>query len=111
MKTIIAGGRDFNDTNLFNLAIKTLPITEVISGCARGADTLAIDWANKNNIPLIKYPADWNTYGKSAGYIRNIEMLKNAEQLLAFWDGYSKGTEHMIKQATKKGLRIAVIAY
>ena len=67
--------------------------------------------AKDNNISLMCFPADWNKYGKRAGYIRNEQMAKEADALIAFWDGKSKGTKHMIDIARSKGLLIRVIRY
>jgi hypothetical protein len=60
------------------------------------------------NIPCFRFPADWDRYGKAAGYIRNETMAANAEALIALWDGRSPGTKHMIDIARKKGLKVYV---
>jgi hypothetical protein len=80
----------------------------VLSGAARGVDRMGERWARENGPPVDKYPADWNKYGRSAGYKRNNEMAKNADALLALWDFKSKGTRHMINLAKKAGLTIYV---
>lgn len=117
-KIIIAGGRDFMDYNL--LKEKTDKILQekkvthkivIISGCAQGADTLGLRYASENAFDVEEYPADWNKYGKKAGYMRNVEMAENADALIAFWDGKSKGTKHMIDIATERNLPIRVIRY
>lgn len=78
-------------------------VTEVVCGMARGADTFGMKWAYSNNIPVAKFPADWDAYGKKAGPIRNGEMADYAEALIAFiWDG-SRGTANMIKQMQNLG--------
>ena len=99
MKVIVAGGRDFNNYKVLNNVLTMLShnIDEVVSGDATGADTLGARWAEENNIPVHHFPADWEKYGKQAGYIRNAEMGEYADALVAFWDGKSKGTGHMIK--------------
>ena len=109
-KTIIAGSRDCSDYFQLIEAVAQCgwEITSVVSGMARGADTLAIQYAENNSLPLHKYPADWNKYGKSAGYKRNVQMAENAEALIALWDGKSKGTKHMIDIARSKGLKVYV---
>ena len=56
-----------------------------------------------------RYPADWEQYGPRAGYIRNSEMAKVATHLIAFWDGRSKGTKHMIDIARKAGLYVLAV--
>ena len=100
MKYIIAGGRDFNNhAIMFPILSKHITNIEdiVISGDARGADSLGVEWATHFQIPIKHFPAQWDKYGKSAGFIRNAEMGEEADALIAFWDGKSKGTAHMIK--------------
>ena len=112
MKTIIAGSRTFNDyrymCKCLNLDCFKNKISVVISGTANGADKLGERWAKENNIPIKKFPADWNKYRKAAGIIRNIEMAKHGDILIAFWDGKSKGTNHMINHAREVGLKVYV---
>lgn len=114
MKIIIAGGRDFNNYNILDKVISKIVNIEkdiIISGAARGADSIGADWANKHSVPLETYPANWNRYGKSAGYIRNAEMGENADALIAFWDGKSKGTAHMIKTMKRNNKPYRVYDY
>jgi len=111
MKTIIAGGREFTNYRFMATVLKDHDITTVVSGTARGADKTGEEWAKFNNIPVEKHPANWDKHGKSAGYIRNSEMADCSEALVAFWDGKSRGTKHMIDLATKKGLVVTVYNY
>lgn len=83
----------------------------IISGGARGADSLAVRYAKDYGHNLKVMPADWDKHGKSAGYIRNSEMLKLCDGLIAFWDGESTGTGHMIEIARKAGKEVHVIRY
>ena len=110
MKIIIAGGRDFNNYYILEKVLNSFKglIDGVVSGDARGADELGARWATYNNIHVNHFPADWDYYGHAAGFIRNIEMADNADALIAFWDGKSKGTGHMIKtmQMKKKPYRV-----
>lgn len=114
-KVIIAGSRDFD--NYFWLAdiadqlLKDETDVEIVSGTARGADRLGEQYALERNYKLTKFPANWDLYGRSAGYRRNVEMGNYADALIAFWDGESKGTKHMIDIATDKGLKVCVIKY
>lgn len=110
MKTIIAGGRNITKYSYVEDAVlqSGFDITEVVSGCARGADALGEMWANKHNIPLSMFPADWDNLGKKAGHVRNCQMGDYAEALIALWDGESRGTKHMIDYATKNGLEVFV---
>lgn len=114
LKLVIAGGRNFVDYELLKRTVKRnydLEDLEIVSGAARGADKLGERFAEENGIPVKRFPADWNGKGKAAGYIRNAEMAEYADALLAFWDGESKGTNHMINLAKKNSLRVSVVNY
>lgn len=122
VRVIVAGGRDFSDYNLlkekldFYLAnaVKKGHIIEIVSETARGADKLGERYAKEKNYKLAYFPADWNI-GKRAGYIRNAQMADYASKgdgaLIAFWDGSSKGTKHMIDLAKEKDLHIRIVKY
>jgi len=105
MKVIIAGSRDFDNYVLLSHICDTvLPKGidyEIVSGGARGADHLGEVYAWECDYKKTVFPADWDKNGKAAGYIRNEEMAKYADALIAFWDGKSKGTKHMIDLANK----------
>ncbi len=114
MKVIIAGGRTFADRDLLfdkcdEINKDCMDVTEVVSGKARGADTLGEEWAKHRHLPVSEFPANWSKYNKAAGYIRNQKMAEHAEGLIAFWDGESKGTKHMIELAEKEGLAVYVV--
>jgi hypothetical protein len=117
MKIIIAGGREFNDLDLmtnkmdFFLSKATNMDIEIVSGAARGADLLGEEYAKLRNYPVKQFPADWDKFKKGAGYKRNTEMAEYANALIAFWDGKSRGTMHMINIAKKKGLQVKVVEY
>lgn len=105
LKVIVAGSRDFNDykkleniLDKFNLLIKNkgYEINQIISGTCKGADLLGERYAKENNIDIVRFPAKWNTYGKKAGYLRNLEMGEYGDILIAFPIGESKGTYNMI---------------
>ena len=112
-KVIIAGGRDFDNPQMIEDTMKQLDmiVTEVVCGCARGADTLGREWAKKHNIPVKNFPADWDSYGNIAGALRNQEMGDYADFLVAFWDGKSAGTRHMITYMQQIGKHGKVIMY
>lgn len=112
MRTIIAGSRTITNPRMLLDAITEVPweITQVVCGMARGADQLGYNWAKANNIPIAEFPPDWKRYGKSAGIKRNAEMApRNADALLALWDGESRGTEHMLYVAACNGLKVHVV--
>jgi len=119
--TIVAGTRTFNDYILLERTILSIykskglhrADVEIISGGARGADALGEQFAKKYGLKLTVFPADWNKYDKKAGPIRNIQMAEYAQEngiLIAFWDGVSRGTKHMIDTARKYGLEVFIIA-
>lgn len=114
-RVIIAGGRDFDDYSTLREAcdyyLRNKTNVEVVSGLARGADKLGVWYANERGLRVIPYPADWDTHGAAAGPIRNEEMASNAEALIAFWDGISRGTADMIEKARKRGLKVRVVRY
>jgi hypothetical protein len=113
MRVIIAGSRDFEDYDLLcRTCDKILSLQsdiQVVCGMARGADTLGEDYAKSKGYKVIPYPANWKAYGLGAGHIRNEEMAKNADALIAFWDGKSNGTRGMIELAKKYKLKVRVI--
>lgn len=104
-KLIVAGGRDFDDVELMAAELNKLcagdgPYADrdlsIVSGMARGADALGHILATKNGVPVHEFPAKWDQYGKRAGFMRNEDMGRFADGLIAFWDGQSRGTKHMI---------------
>lgn len=117
-KVIIAGGRDFSNYALLKAKVNALLVNKrnnhkivIVSGTARGADKLGEQYARENDFEISSHPADWDAYGKSAGYRRNAEMAQEADALIAFWDAKSRGTKHMIDLAEKHGLAVRVINY
>ena len=125
LRVIIAGSRDFNDYELLKksaieiITKKTMlpDLTRIISGGARGADTLGERFANEMGWEISRFIPDWDGLGKRAGYVRNAEMAKFAVEddsygvLIAFWDGQSRGTKHMIDLAKRYGLEVHVVNY
>lgn len=114
-KVIIAGGRHFNDyeklCKVADYMLKNKTEIEVVSGTASGADTLGEDYAKERGYGVKLFPANWDKYGLSAGYKRNEEMADYGDALIAFWDGQSKGTKHMIELASKYKIKIKVALY
>ena len=117
-RIIIAGGRDFDDYSL--LQSKCLPIIErqmvnhdviIMSAHAKGADLLGEMFAEEHGLKLKVYPADWKAHYRSAGFRRNEQMGDIANGLIAFWDGESHGTKHMIEYARSKEVDVNVFRY
>lgn len=115
VRIIVAGTRGWSDKKLFHETIIEYlerfdePIL-FISGAARtGADRFIIDWCKKFKYPCLQVPADWDSNPRSAGYIRNAEMLEVATHLLCYWDAKSRGTAHMRQIASEKLLPVTTI--
>ena len=117
IKVIIAGTRDFNDYDYLKKNVDYFlqdfnpNKIEIVSGNARGADKLGERYAKEHNLPVKLFSANWDKYGKRAGYLRNQEMADYSDMLIAFWDEKSKGTKHMIDIAKKQGLTVIVVGY
>jgi hypothetical protein len=111
MKLIIAGSRSFRDYQLLcqTLAPERHRITEVLHGGARGADQLGFRWAVRHHVRSRCFAADWERFGKTAGVRRNHQMAQAGDMLLAFWDGRSAGTRHMISCMQQLGKPVVVI--
>ena len=113
MKTIIAGSRTILDYEVVKEFIDSLDleITEVVSGKARGVDTLGEQYADEYNIPIRYFPADWKKHGKAAGPIRNEEMIDyvgTGGQVIVIWDGESRGSLSTIRLAKAKGSKLYI---
>lgn len=113
MKVIIAGCRDFHDKDFVLEAIEDCPFTieEVVSGGAEGVDAVGEDLAEDYDTPVVIFEADWNTHGKAAGPIRNRQMAKYADALLAIWDGKSAGTKNMIDEMKKLKKPVHIVLF
>lgn len=115
MKLAIVGSRGYNGWDKFskilNIIIKKYNIKTIVSGGAKGADSLARRYAKTYNIELIEYLPDWDKYGKSAGFIRNSTIWNNSDMGIAFWDGVSKGTEHSFSIAKKQNKKLFIYDY
>lgn len=117
-RIIIAGGRDFQDYRLLRSTVDKLLQNKlrkekivIICGMAKGADMLGARYAQEREYHIRYFPADWDKYGKRAGPIRNEEMAKNADALVAFWDGESSGTKNMIETAERYNLAVRIKRY
>ena len=107
MKVIIAGSRDITDLRLLEKIMIDCPfnVSEVVCGGARGVDDLGRKWAG-DKIPVRMFPANWDKFGKSAGYKRNTEMARYSHALVWLWDGTSKGSKHMFDIAMERNMPI-----
>jgi hypothetical protein len=110
MKLAIVGSRDFNDFEYLKKVLEPIKnkVTLVVSGGAKGADSLGERWAKENNILTQIFYPDWNKFGKSAGYRRNVDIVNNSDAVVAFQINDSKGTQHTIDIAMEKNKKVKV---
>lgn len=130
VRVIIAGGRDFGHRSGANgyadigwcqecerrlaVVMESLFPSQtlvILCGEARGADTLGKTWAKRMGHKVLSFPAEWDKLGKAAGHVRNEHMAQQADVLVAFWDGESRGTEDMIRRGLSHGLEVHVYRY
>lgn len=105
MKLAVIGSRTFIDSSGYNIIdciVKKHAISKIISGGAKGADTLGANFATANGLDLEIFKPDWSL-GRGAGMLRNTTIIENSDIVLAFWDMKSKGTADGIKKAKKLG--------
>ena len=114
-RIVIAGSRDYNNYDeakefIDSCLIEINKENEIIivSGCASGADLIGERYAEENGFKVEKYPADWKTYGRSAGPKRNRQMAEISDYVICFWDGKSMGTKSMICCAHKSGKPVKI---
>ena len=117
LRLIVAGGRDFSDYALLRAVLlewldahRERPVI-IVSGHARGADSLGERFARETGLGLEVYPADWDAHGKRAGFIRNSQMVAIADAAVAFWDGVSHGTLDTIRKMRSANTEIVVCGY
>ena len=111
MKLGIVGSRTFNDYDkLKQVLSEKLPFV-LISGGAEGADSLAERFADENKLEKVIHLPNWNGEGKAAGFIRNARIVEDCDELVAFWDGVSRGTRDTIRKARKKGILVTIVNF
>lgn len=121
-KVVVAGSRSFNDYDLLKRKMdfylsdridrdREFFNIEIVSGTARGADSLGERYARERGFALKEFPANWNLYGKRAGMIRNKEMRDYADAVVVFWDGKSRGSKNMIELAVEEKLPVRIVRF
>jgi len=105
MRIAIVGSRDYPRMDLVAAYVHRdlVPGTVIVSGGARGVDRIAAESARTRGLEVVEHFADWDTHGRSAGFIRNGDIVKDSDQVVAFWDGESRGTRDTITKARKAG--------
>lgn len=113
MKVGIIGSRGFNDYQMVCDEMNTISneVDLIVSGGAKGADMLGEKWARENNKETLIFKPEWDKYGKRAGFVRNQDIVKNSDMVIAFWDGNSKGTKSSIDLCERFGIKIKIISY
>lgn len=110
LRVLVTGSREWTRRAVISLQLAKLPVGSIVMhGDARGADRIAAAIAESLDLVVEDYPADWKRYGRKAGILRNFDMLDAKPDLvLAFWDGTSRGTKHVIEEAERRGIPIEV---
>ena len=116
MRLAVVGSRNCNDYGLVHVALSRYLDVHgeslvIVSGGAKGADSLAARFARENNLELIEHLPDWNRFGKSAGFKRNWLIWQDADAGVAFWDGISRGTAHSFDIAKQQGKSLEVVHF
>ncbi|WP_038250942.1 SLOG family protein [Ghiorsea bivora] len=111
MKLAVIGSRQYTNMVEMSAKIDGLTPSTIISGGAKGADTLAKTYATKHNINMVEHKADWKQFGRGAGIIRNRTIVESADHILAFWDGSSLGTKSSIDYARKLNKPVTIIYF
>lgn len=109
MKLALIGSRDYPALDLVRRFIVDLPAdTVVVSGGARGVDSAAEDAARAVGLRVLVLEPDWETLGRRAGLVRNEEVVDEVDEVVAWWDGESRGTVHALQLAVEAGKPITV---
>jgi hypothetical protein len=110
MRVVVTGGRDFADTALVDRALSAVHrkhgISTLIEGEARGADRLCAQWAVRLDIPVARFPADWDTHGKRAGHLRNQQMIDEGKPNAAVAFPGGRGTADMVRRLHSAGIPV-----
>lgn len=116
MKVCICGSRNFLDYSRLRTALLSFmdkfncrDSMEIVSGCARGADSLGECFAREFGLKVFQFPAKWDIFGNTAGFVRNKEMAEFSDVVIAFWDGQSSGTKGMIEHCKEIGKQVYVV--
>ena len=114
MKLAIIGSRGFTDYDFLKKSVthflkhNSLACTHIVSGGAKGADTLGHRFAMEHQLEMIVFKPDWKRFGKRAGYIRNTDIIENSDIVIAFWDGISPGTKDSIDKALNLNKQVII---
>lgn len=107
MRIAVIGSRTIESIDFD--AIGAMPGDIIVSGGARGADTLAATEAIRRGFEVMEFRPDYARYGRAAPHVRNSQIVANCDRLVAFWDGKSRGTAGTIDKAVRNGRDIKII--
>lgn len=110
MKVAVIGSRTFKDYDRAKRILDLYPITVIVSGGAKGADSIGEKYADERGLKKEIYKPDWDLFGKKAGFLRNTTIIENSDMIFAFWDGKSNGTKDSLDKAQKLK-KTTLIAY
>lgn len=108
MKLAVVGSRTFTDYARMCSVLDVLKPDVIVSGGASGADRLSERYAKEHGIKTEIYLADWDRHGRAAGIIRNAQIVKSCDEVVAFWDGQSRGTANTIERARQMRKKVHV---
>ena len=117
MKIGIVGGRGFNDYESLKKELSkfieenSISLNYIVSGGAKGADTLAEKFATEMDVEMIVFKPDFEKFGRGAALARNTQIIQKSDVVFAFWDGKSKGTEHSIMLAKRNIKQVYIINF
>lgn len=109
MRVLVCGGREYLNIDFVYQVLDTLDgVSEIIEGGARGVDTIARHWAKERGVPVRTFRADWQKHKKSAGPIRNGQMLREGKPDLVIAFPGGRGTANMVEQAIRAGVPVEI---
>lgn len=111
MKVAVVGSRGFDDYGRLKAVLDGFNVTTIVSGGAKGADLLGERYADENNLEKLIFLPDWGTHGRAAGFVRNQDIIDNADMVVACWDGKSRGTRDSMKKTHQQKKNLMIIYF
>lgn len=111
MKIAVIGSRTFKDYTLLKKILDEENIDMIVTGGAKGADSLSQHYAKLNGLTVLIFYPNWKEFGKAAGFVRNHKIVEQADKVIAFWDGVSKGTKSSLDIALKQNKPIRIVDF
>jgi hypothetical protein len=111
MVVAVVGSRGFRNYAFLEDMLRSFPISRIVSGGAKGADSMAEKYAQERSKPVVIYRPEYSKYGKNAPLVRNKAIIDASDICVAFWDGKSRGTKHAISMAKKAGKELHIFPF